>query len=198
MEVNGYHPPFGYQIFSFVSNLYRFGTTWGRVNNDRIVIFGWIVPLTVPRIHFTTYVRLVSVLWSDSSDLKSHLWNGFFKSELAGIGVIYKYIDLKQAAYLSKQNTQIETQTKVKHCIHMQVPDRMSVLTLLMSALSVGNVSACPHTTPIISLSWAPPLQCFSFPWPSGHTTSWDIAHTPSPYLKPFDIQTQIHTYKGV
>lgn len=109
-------------------------------------------------------------------------------------------MELRQAAYLSKQNTQIETQTKVKHCKHMQVPDRMSVLTLLMPALSVGNVSACPHTTPIISLSWAPPLQPLSFPWPSGHTTSWDIARTPSPYLKPFDIHTQIrkHTHTKV
>ncbi len=24
---------------------YRFGTTWGRVNNDRIFIFGWTIPL---------------------------------------------------------------------------------------------------------------------------------------------------------
>ncbi len=88
MEVNGYHPLFGYQMFSFVSNSYRFGTTWGVSKWWQIFNIGWIIPLTAPQIHFTKYVGLASVLWSDSSDLNSHLWNGLFKSELAGVGVI--------------------------------------------------------------------------------------------------------------
>ncbi len=53
MEVNGaprtaLFPTF-FRISSFVfsrtRHSYRFGTTWGRVNDDRIFIFGWTIPL---------------------------------------------------------------------------------------------------------------------------------------------------------
>ncbi len=30
---------------------YRFGTTWGWVNDDRIFIFGWTIPLTTMYLH---------------------------------------------------------------------------------------------------------------------------------------------------
>jgi len=53
MEVNGAPQLFGYQHSSKYlllcsiegGNSYRFGTTWGWENNDRIFIFGWTIPL---------------------------------------------------------------------------------------------------------------------------------------------------------
>ncbi len=53
MEVNGAPKQPGYKLSSkylplFTAeqrNLYRFGTTWGWVNNDRIFIFGLTIPL---------------------------------------------------------------------------------------------------------------------------------------------------------
>ncbi len=55
MEVNGYRQLFGYHYFSKyiflcsagVRNSYRFERTWGWVNDDRIFIFGWTVPLNI-------------------------------------------------------------------------------------------------------------------------------------------------------
>ncbi len=38
-------------------NSYRFGTTWGWVNNDRIFIFGWTVPLNVKKSDIIFYNR---------------------------------------------------------------------------------------------------------------------------------------------
>ncbi len=53
MEVNGASKQPGYKLsskyFHFCSaeqrNSYRFGTTWGWVNDDRIFIFGWTITL---------------------------------------------------------------------------------------------------------------------------------------------------------
>ena len=53
MEVNGVHQLSGYRHSSKYlllcseeeRNSYRFKTTWGRVNDDRMFIFGWTVPL---------------------------------------------------------------------------------------------------------------------------------------------------------
>ncbi len=53
MEVNGAPKQPGYKLSSKYlplcsaeqRNSYRFGTTWGRVNDDRIFIFGWTIPL---------------------------------------------------------------------------------------------------------------------------------------------------------
>ncbi len=53
MEVNGAPKQPGYKLSSEYlplcsaeqRNSYRFGTTWGWVNDDRIFIFGWIIPL---------------------------------------------------------------------------------------------------------------------------------------------------------
>ncbi len=55
MLVNGGRDLFGYwhssKYLSLCSaeqrNPYRFGTTWGGVNDDRIFIFGWTIPLKV-------------------------------------------------------------------------------------------------------------------------------------------------------
>ncbi len=38
-------------------NSYRFGTTWGWVNDDRIFIFGWTVPLNVKKSDIIFYNR---------------------------------------------------------------------------------------------------------------------------------------------
>ncbi len=54
MEVNGAPKQPGYKLSSTYLPLcsaeqrhsYRFGTTWGWVNDDRIFIFGWTIPLT--------------------------------------------------------------------------------------------------------------------------------------------------------
>ncbi len=56
MEVNGAPKQPGYKLFSKYlplclaeqRNSYRFGTTWGWVNDDRIFIFGWTIPLRRP------------------------------------------------------------------------------------------------------------------------------------------------------
>ncbi len=53
MEVNGAPKQPGYKLSSEYLPLcsaeqrhsYRFGTTWGWVNDDRIFIFGWTIPL---------------------------------------------------------------------------------------------------------------------------------------------------------
>ncbi len=53
MEVNGATKQPGYKLSSKYlplcsaeqRNSYRFGTTWGWVNDDRIFIFGWTIPL---------------------------------------------------------------------------------------------------------------------------------------------------------
>ncbi len=53
MEVNGAPKQPGYKLSSKYLPLcsaeqrhsYRFGTTWGRVNDGRIFIFGWTIPL---------------------------------------------------------------------------------------------------------------------------------------------------------
>ncbi len=57
MEVNGAPKQPGYKLSSKYlplcsaeqRNSYRFGTTWGRVNDDRIYIFGWTIPLISKR-----------------------------------------------------------------------------------------------------------------------------------------------------
>ncbi len=54
MEVNGAPKQPGYKLSSKYLPLcsaeqthsYRFGTTWGWVNDDRIFIFGWTIPLS--------------------------------------------------------------------------------------------------------------------------------------------------------
>ncbi len=54
MEVNGAPKQPGYKLSSKYLplclaehiNSYRFGTTWGWVNDDRIFIFGWTIPLS--------------------------------------------------------------------------------------------------------------------------------------------------------
>ncbi len=54
MEVNGAPKQPGYKLSSKYiplcsaeqRNSYRFGTTWGWVNDDRIKIFGWTIPLS--------------------------------------------------------------------------------------------------------------------------------------------------------
>ncbi len=55
MEVNGAPKQPGYKLSSKYlplcsaeqRNSYKFGTTWGWVNDDRIFIFGWTIPLSV-------------------------------------------------------------------------------------------------------------------------------------------------------
>ncbi len=46
MEVNGAPKQPGYKLSSKYLPSYRFGTTWGWVNDDRIFIFGWTIPLS--------------------------------------------------------------------------------------------------------------------------------------------------------
>ncbi len=63
MEVNGAPKQPGYKLSSKYlplcsaeqRNSYRFGTTWGWVNDDRIFIFGWTIPLND-----------MTLLWNDS------------------------------------------------------------------------------------------------------------------------------------
>ncbi len=55
MEVNGAPKQCGYKLSSKYlpvcseeqTHSYRFGTTWDWVNDDRIFIFGWTIPLSV-------------------------------------------------------------------------------------------------------------------------------------------------------
>ncbi len=57
MEINGYCQLFSYQHSSRYlllcsdeeRNSYRFGTSGRWVNDDRIVIFGWTIPLKLPK-----------------------------------------------------------------------------------------------------------------------------------------------------
>ncbi len=59
MEVNGAPKQPGYKLSSKYlpvcsaeqTHSYRFGTTLGWVNDDRIFIFGWTIPLSSPRLH---------------------------------------------------------------------------------------------------------------------------------------------------
>ncbi len=59
MEVNGAPKQPGYKLPSKYiplcsaeqRNSYRFGTTWGWVNDDRIFIFGWTIPLSATYIN---------------------------------------------------------------------------------------------------------------------------------------------------
>ncbi len=47
MEVNGYHHSSEYLLLCSTAerNSYSFGTSWERLNDDRVFIFGWIFPL---------------------------------------------------------------------------------------------------------------------------------------------------------
>ncbi len=64
MEVNGAPKQSGYKLSSKYlplcsaeqRNSYRFGTTWGWVNDDRICIFGWTIPLNDHVIHVTYFL----------------------------------------------------------------------------------------------------------------------------------------------
>ncbi len=66
MEVNGYQQMFGYRHSSKTffcvqlkeRNSYRFGTTWGRVNDDRV----WTIPLKDHILHFCTIIYKFSPL----------------------------------------------------------------------------------------------------------------------------------------
>ncbi len=61
MEVNGYYQMLVYQHFleylllcsAAERNSYRFTTTWGLVNVDRIVISGWAIPIIILFQHVT-------------------------------------------------------------------------------------------------------------------------------------------------
>ncbi len=72
MEVNGAPKQPGYKLSSEYLHLcsaeqrhsYRFGTTWGWVNDDRIFIFGWTVPLSCKPM-------LYALPWSEH-------WDGYF------------------------------------------------------------------------------------------------------------------------
>lgn len=75
------------------------------------------------------------------------------------------------------------------------VPDRITVLTLLIPASSVRAVSACLYTVLIISLLWVPPPQWTSFPKPSGHTSSRDFSHTACSYLQLFGTYSHTQTH---
>ncbi len=70
MEVNGApKQPGGYKLSSKYlplcsaeqRNSYRFGTTWGWVNDDRIFIFGWTISLSID-FQFPTLLRGVKYL----------------------------------------------------------------------------------------------------------------------------------------
>ncbi len=69
MEVNGAPKQPGYKLYSEYLHLcseqinsYRFGTTWGWVNDDSIFIFGWTIPLKVHIIKWYIVVSLDSML----------------------------------------------------------------------------------------------------------------------------------------
>ncbi len=69
MEVNCAPKQPGYKLSSkYLSlcsaeqrNLYRFGTTWGWVNDDRIFLFGWTIPLIV---RIGPYAKVLGLLRS--------------------------------------------------------------------------------------------------------------------------------------
>ncbi len=69
MEVNGAPKQPGYKLSSEYPlcsaeqrHSYRFGTTWGWVNDDRIFIFGWTIPLMSHNISsFCTIVTLLFI-----------------------------------------------------------------------------------------------------------------------------------------
>ncbi len=64
MEVNGAPKQPGYKLSSKYLPLcsaeqrhsYRFGTTWGWVNDDTIFIFGWTIPLRVYEVFFPFFL----------------------------------------------------------------------------------------------------------------------------------------------
>ncbi len=47
-------------------HLYRFGTTWGWVNYDRIFIFGWTIPLNWKQILFNSVTSQILILKKSS------------------------------------------------------------------------------------------------------------------------------------
>ncbi len=72
IEVNGapkqpdYKLPSKYlPLCSEQTHSYRFGSTWGWINDDRIFIFGWTVPLIVIQWD-------LDLIWSSSVCLESH------------------------------------------------------------------------------------------------------------------------------
>ncbi len=77
MEVNGAPKQPDYKLSSKYlplcsaeqRNSYRFGTTWGWVNDDRIYIFGWTIPLTA--VAEASWLMLSStLLFAESPDLR--------------------------------------------------------------------------------------------------------------------------------
>ncbi len=86
MEVNGAPKQPGYKLSSEYlplcsaeqRNSYRFGTTWGWVNDDRIFIFGWIIPLR-SALPFTSQMWIWFKLRWPYQDMKSMSWPVFLK-----------------------------------------------------------------------------------------------------------------------
>ncbi len=82
MEVNGAPKQPGYKLSSKYLPLcsaeqrhsYRFGTTWGWVNDDRIFIFGWTIPLRASFDVFLTCMCwiMISGSWESVGDLESN------------------------------------------------------------------------------------------------------------------------------
>ncbi len=65
---------------------YRFGTTWGWVNDDRIFIFGWTIPLrsqasvrVVPDIAVAALHHHLLVVWGPADTVNHHLKCGPFR-----------------------------------------------------------------------------------------------------------------------
>ncbi len=69
MEVNGAPKQPGYKLSSEYLPLcsaeqrhsYRFGTTWGWVNDDRIFIFGWTIPLNMNLNKNTKKINIINI-----------------------------------------------------------------------------------------------------------------------------------------
>ncbi len=94
MEVNGAPKQPGYKLSSKYLPLcsaeqrhsYRFGTTWGWVNDDSIFIFGWTIPLTSSKVTGKTLIlQKISVLnkWCSfelCSSVNLEKNNGFHKN----------------------------------------------------------------------------------------------------------------------
>ncbi len=105
MEVNGAPKQPDYKLSSKYLPLcseqthsYRFGTTWGWVNDDRIIIFGWTVPLRLILCSRVTYLKC---FWE--SELYCKTWNSvsflYMCTSKFGFGWIAEFYCVNKSYY---------------------------------------------------------------------------------------------------
>ncbi len=119
MKVNGAPKQPGYKLSSEYlplclaeqRNSYRFGTTWGWVNDDRIFIFGWTIPLSLAWV----YALLKNTSVSISEDIYTVWWINLLYLDCTYIGTLLFFIREYTRAEFSQRMCTLNNKNKNKY-----------------------------------------------------------------------------------